>query len=468
MSQAMRTHDRASGDESGADARAHAVRSARGAALHYPDTSWIEGTLPSHEEPWPLPVEQRPDLVGERYDALREDVAAYCADRVWVWPRQTLYFFCDVHADADALFTSLVASGGIEKTGPGDGDFKLTAEGRAARFVIGGDCFDKGPSNLRLIRALHRLVQAGAQVEILAGNHDLRTMVGLAYVGRKEPRFAHLFVRMGKKTIPLFQEVWREYLRGKADPADYPDEAELRAMLIPDERWYHDFPGAVAGLVPEKKLRKELARIREKVSELQAKCDELGVELWQVYAAVKKCQELFLQPDGEFHWFFERMKLAVKHGSYLFIHAGLGDQTAQVLRDEGVEGLNAWFRRMIDEDVFELYFGPLGNAFRTKYRDIDYPLSADGVRDVRLAGVNAIVHGHKNILRGHRIVLRNGLLNFECDCSVDRNTRRIEGLEGAGGAVAVFRPDGRVVGISTDHPAGKVFDPAEFAPLSII
>jgi len=415
-----------------------------------------------------LADQKRPELAGERYDALREEVAAYCADRVWVWPRQRLYFFCDLHADADALFTSLVASGGIRKTGAGDAQFELTREGKGARFVVGGDCFDKGPSNLRLLRALKLLVDAGAQVEILAGNHDLRTMVGLAYVGRKEPRFAHLFVRMGKKTIPLFQEVWREYLGADTDPASYPDEQTLRELLIPNESWYSDFPGAVAGLVPEKKLRKELARIREKVSELQAKCDELGVELWQVYAAVKKCQELFLEPGGEFHWFFERMKLAARHGSYLFIHAGLGDQTAEVLRRDGVDGLNAWFRRMLEEDVFELYFGPLGNAFRTKYRDIDYPLTAHGVLDVRLSGVNAIVHGHKNILRGHRIIVRNGLLNFECDCSVDRNTRRIEGLEGAGGAVAVFRPDGRVAGISTDHPAAKVFDPAEFAPLSII
>ena len=436
--------------------------------VRYPGERWVEGNLPRIHEPWPLPDAGRTELEGERYDALRSDVARYCADRVWVWPRQTLYFFCDVHADTDALFTSLVASGGVRKTGEGDAEFELTEAGREAKFVVGGDCFDKGPSNLRLLRALKGLVDAGADVEILAGNHDLRTMVGLAYVGRKEPRFAHLFVRMGKKTIPLFQEVWREYCKGNVDPKDYPDEATLREMLIPDEGWYGDFPGAVAGLVPEKKLRKELARIREKVSELQAKCDELGVELWQVYAAVRKCQELFLEPDGEFHWFFERMKLAVQHGSYLFIHAGLGDQTADVLRRDGVDGLNRWFHRMLETDVFELYFGPLGNAFRTKYRDIDYPLSAQGVLDVRLAGVNAIVHGHKNILEGHRVVLRNGLLNFECDCSVDRNTRRIEGLEGAGGAVAVFRPDGRVHGISTDHGAIKVFDPAEFAPLSIV
>jgi len=52
------------------------------------------------------------------------------------------------------------------------------------------------------------------------------------------------------------------------------------------------------------------------------------------------------------------------------------------------------------------------------------------------------------------------LLNFECDASIDRNTRRKEGLKGQGAAVTIFLPDRVVLGISTDYPYIKIFEPA--------
>jgi amphi-Trp domain-containing protein len=56
------------------------------------------------------------------------------------------------------------------------------------------------------------------------------------------------------------------------------------------------------------------------------------------------------------------------------------------------------------------------------------------------------------------MVMRQGLLNFECDASVDRNTRKLLGLSGAGGAATVFRSNGVVEGISTDYPHIKRLD----------
>jgi hypothetical protein len=96
------------------------------------------------------------------------------------------------------------------------------------------------------------------------------------------------------------------------------------------------------------------------------------------------------------------------------------------------------------------------------------PLTERGASALRAAGVYAIVHGHKNILRGQRLVLREGVLNFECDASIDENTRMLEGLEGPGAAVTVFRPDARILAVSTDYPYVKVFDPADLCPSVII
>jgi hypothetical protein len=211
--------------------------------------------------------------------------------------------------------------------------------------------------------------------------------------------------------------------------------------------------------IPSIKIDKEITRIREKVEEFNQRIESYGLNPAMVFAAVEKFKELFFEPDGEFYWFFDKMELAHREGSYLFVHAGVDDSVAQLLLDRDVEELNRSFHRTLNEDPFALYHGRLGNVFRTKYRDFDQALSPLGTQALRDAGIHSIVHGHRNIHHGHRLVIRQGILNFECDASVDRNTRKIEGLEGLGGAVLAFRPDGEVLGISTDHPYIKSFTP---------
>ena len=238
-----------------------------------------------------------------------------------------------------------------------------------------------------------------------------------------------------------------------------PDE-EARRRLFPNDEWYGEFELSAGKLIPPLKLAKEVRRIREKSQELESTCRGLGFSLGELYAAVERARRMFLDPDGEFAWYFERMTLARREGSFLFVHAGVDDTVARVLSRQGVAALNAWYHRLFADDLFDLYHGPVGNAFRTKYRDIDYPLTERGLGDLHDAGIYAIVHGHRNILHGQRLTLRAGVLNFECDASVDRNTRTLEGLAGPGGAVVSFLPSGRVQAISTDYPFIKDFDSA--------
>lgn len=431
--------------------------------MHKPSVS-EPSALPTRVQPWPLPEqafeakpsESQPSLDVE--EASFEDVRRYALHKAWSWPERCILFFCDIHADTDAFLLSLVASGGVERTGPGDEDYRLTASGLQALFIIGGDCFDKGPENLRLLRCLQHLIEIGAEVNILAGNHDLRTYLGLHYAGRRETKLQHLFVRMGKKTMPLFREIWAAWQHEGGPTEPLLDDAEVRRRLFPSDSWYSDFRAEAAALIAPKKLLKEIQRIREKAAELEQTCHDLGMTLGSVYAALMRARELFLAPTGEFAWYFERMNLARQEGSFLFVHAGVDDSVARVLENGGVDALNAWYRRMFDADSFELYHGPLGNAFRTKYRDIDFPLTAEGVSKLHAAGIYAIVHGHENLLQGQRLSLRQGMLNFQCDASVDRNTRRLEGLPGPGGAAVTFDPAGRIRAISTDYPFIKDFD----------
>lgn len=420
---------------------------------------YARSRLPTIEEPWPRKRGFQIGPDNDQDDISHKLIADYCHNKMWTWNDRTVYFFCDIHADTDAFLLSLEASGGVVRTGPGDRDFELTEAGTAALFIIGGDCFDKGPHNLRLLEAIHQLYLKGADIELLAGNHDIRTYLGIYYAESNDPLLDHLFVRMGKKTVPLLKEIYELYLKAEQAQPELLDEASIRDLLYPSESWYESFPTVADKWVADIKMEKELRRIREKSQEFDERLIEVGLDLTKVYAAVQKFRELFFEPTGRYHWFFSKMKLVHREGSYLFAHAGIDDVVAEMLFEKGTDYVNQQFSEMIDSNPFEVYHGELGNVFRTKYREFDYKFTESGVDCLHRAGVYAIVHGHRNILQGQRLVIRKGMLNFECDASVDCNTRIVEGLYGPGAATVIFTPEGQVRGISTDYPYIKIFHP---------
>ncbi len=427
----------------------------------YKGLNWIKPELPSKAKIWPLGKYH--SSAKDRSSPIRveEQLNKNLREHPWIWPKYPIYFFSDLHADADAFIASLVASGGIKKTGSADHQIKLTRIGCKARFIIGGDCFDKGPSNLRLLRCLRLLIDCGAKVNILAGNHDIRVKLGVHSVNlSKGLSSGHFFLRMGSKAIPFLCEIEQEYLRDKHALAHVPNEQECRKRLYPPSKWYEQFPIMTRNVLPEKVIEKELRRLKEKEKVFEKNLNKAGLDFRYTYAAALKWQELFLHQKGEFFWYFKKMRLVLHKGSFLFVHAGIDDHVARLIRTQGVKLLNRQFKKNMNETLFEFYYGPLANAIRTKYRDLDMPITRHGVKMLRAKGIHAIVHGHKNMRFGQRIMLRKGLVNFECDASVDRHTRKKEriGIE-HGAAVTIFQPQGRVLAISTDYPFIKVFQP---------
>ncbi len=431
----------------------------------YKGESWINAQLPKHGQGWMLGKQN--SLMKDTYHhaGYAQEMRKTIGPEPWKWPKQPLYFISDMHADADAFIVSLMASGGVKKTGPRDKDFKLTREGRKARFLLGGDCFDKGPSTMRLLRLVHKLISRGADVHVLAGNHDIRMMLGIRSIGMEpDPRIDHFFVRMGSKMVPFLAEIRDHYLQGKSALRDIPGTRACKRLLYPPEKWFKEFPKLATWVMPESTIERELVRMRKKLKGFEDDCEQAGLSTRMVYAAALKWQELFLRPKGEFAWFYKRMKLGCREGSFLFVHAGVDDRTAELISERGVQHLNRKFHRQLSRDPFDFYYGPVANVTRTKYRDVDMPLTRRGVKLLRnKSGVRAIVHGHRNLLHGQRVMLRKGMLNFECDTTLDCNTRRKEGLEGLGGAVTIFRPEGLVMGVSTDYPYIKIFQPASLS-----
>jgi len=387
-----------------------------------------DACLPAKSQSW-IKGGPKAIRVEASHRSLKKEIQNVRDQGPWKWPKRRVFFFSDLHADADAFIASLIASGGVKKTGTEDDALKLTKAGRKALFIIGGDCFDKGPSNLRLLRVLGILHERGARMKILAGNHDVRMLLGtLSMSTKKDPRNEHFFVRMGPKMVPFLKEVWEQYLKDGDQLRGVPNSRDCRRILYPSKNWPNRFPFYATWVMPDAAVKREMKRMKRKMVQFERDCEKAGISIRIAYAAAMKWRRLFLHRNGEFAWFFRDMALVHRQGSFLFLHAGLDDRIARIIQDKGLKVLNKMFRYQLFGNPFEFYYGPLANMVRTKYRPIDMPL------------------------------LRHGIVNFECDTTMDRNTRKKEGLPGHGVAVTIIEPDGQVIGISRDYPSRKVFE----------
>ena len=412
--------------------------------------------LPKAKEEWQLNSHHSGShKVSGRHVKKRLQEAVRC--RPWKWPKRPVFFISDPHADAEAFLASVLSTGAIDSPEAHD-RIKLNKVGKKAHFVIGGDCLDKGPSNLRLLESIKALYDAGAKVTLIAGNHDIRLLMGLVSLrGKKDVLTEHLFVRMGNKVVPLLAEVFERYVKMAKPPKKLPSIDECRRKLYPRNDWFARFPMAVANRMPEEAVIRELERMGKKIKTFEAACLDHGMTLQDVYRTAQVCQQLFLKPKGKYGWFFKRMVLAEKMGSFVFLHAGLDDSVATLIEKKGVKALNRLYRRQLKSDLFQFYFGTVANVMRTKYRPVDLPLSSRGVTRVHRSGIHAVVHGHLNRKYGQRMLLKQGLLHIEGDITLDRNSRKKEGLSGLGAGHIRICPTEQVIGISNDYPRTKIF-----------
>jgi hypothetical protein len=423
--------------------------------------------LPDQAELWHVGAHHSGHKYHQSNDEFIVQLEKAQSHRQWQWPQKQIFFIADPHADPDAFLASLVATGGIKLSGPTKLDFKLTKTGREAIFIIGGDCLDKGPANLGLLDVIKVLMDSDANVKLLAGNHDMRLYMGIHAIGLdRHPATEHMFVRMGDKVLPLFKEVYNRYLMGKKLPSSIPDEAECKALLFPSEDWFEQFSAHAQqqGLMTQAGIERELRKMRRKYNHFEHACAHAGFSMREVYAIAMKCRKLFLKRRGKYYWFFHEMQLAFRRGSFLFIHAGLDDAICGAISEHGVQRLNKRFRQQIKHDLFSFYYGSIANTMRTKYRVSDLPLSSAGVEEINKSGIHAVVQGHINRRQGQRLVFKHGLLHIESDVTLDRFSRRKEGLSGYGIGVTVIDPKKRVIGISSDYEYAKVFNPDFYRP----
>ncbi|WP_321276986.1 metallophosphoesterase [Thiomicrorhabdus indica] len=376
-------------------------------------------------------------------------------------PNKKAYFFCDLHADANAFLRSLKLSQLIH-TQSNLQNITLTENAKTSQIIIGGDCFDKGPSNLELFQLLARLRETGIDLVLLAGNHDIRVLAGMiALEHTDDMRQVHFIVRMGRKTVAFFKEVF-DYYQLNLHPCPVTNVQAIE-KLTPPQQWFDSFAEFSKNTLNEKQLAKEFKQIRKKQRDIFDACFELGMEPKHLYQAIKFAQQLFIEPAGEFAWFFQELKLLHRSGNYLFCHAGLDDEIAELfseLRDPCDELNNVFQQTLMAGKIFEIYYSSYGNVVRTKYRDKNFAFTRKGAKALKEQGIYAIVNGHRSHTDGQKLYLREGILNFECDTELNQNCRAKRGLNTFGESVTIFSLDGSVNALCNDLPAPKQFRPS--------
>lgn len=369
----------------------------------------------------------------------------------WQAPKQDTAFFCDIHADAPAFLRSLERAGLIYPHTQAD-NLCFTPYGQSTRIVIGGDCFDKGPSTLALLRLINKILKLKPDTVLLAGNHDVRFLAGLLALKKPQaPLEGHFFGRMGKKAISLLAEIYQEN-------GEHPNP-QFQASFV-DAQWSKAFKTRAKKHLDKKLIKKEILDLHTK----QQKMNQAWLKKFnhrdQLDHAVSWAVELFLTPEGEFYNFFRQLKLLHTEGCFLFSHAGIDDCLANLIHQGKIDQINLSFQQKLRQSaLFDIYYGALGNAFRTKYRAYDWPFTPKGAQQLRAKGIFALVNGHRHHLNGQQLLVKNGLLNFECDTQLNCHCRAKESMQTEGWSATIFHRDGSVSAISSDHTQLKVFQP---------
>lgn len=409
--------------------------------LRLPEQSWFDG--------------QRDSLGKElcNHKAFTDAIGLLSKQDRNIWPTDRTFFISDVHADEQAFVRSLLSTQAVILTA--NNKLALNESGLHAHFVIGGDSLFKGPSNLKLLNVLREFANTGARLTLLAGNHDINLLLALkSFQLPTDSMTEHFFIRVLDKLMPLFVEIDQQYPHQLAQAPSI-SASQCREKLLPGDTWQYEFRQLAANVLDGHLVEKEINKVSRKMKELDTLLASHNMTMTRLYSIVELTCKLFLEPYGEFAWFYRNMQLAHRDGAFLFVHAGLDDQIAAQLCDEGIDRLNEEFRDQINARLFDFYYGALINSLTTRYRAKDRPLTNNGVKQVNQAGIYAIVHGHRHKKAGQRIKLRSGLLHFESDITMDKNSRKGHALNGLGGGVTVVCPEHKVLGISSDFPYTK-------------
>lgn len=345
----------------------------------------------------------------------------------WHFPKRPVFFTTDIHGDVKALNRSLhhgrIGYGIVDEEAP-----ELSHYGSSGTFIIGGDLIDKGPSSVKVLKAVNDLCIKN-NVRVLMGNHDLRTIVGLEGLYSNNPLAKHSLVRLGSRLVELSIDVsgnlpYKVYQNGyRRASSDY------ESVFTIDEKWERDFRDSVRGAL-KSRVEKEIRKTRKKAHELRGAMLQQQMSYILLWKLLDQLYNFMYSLE-----FVKNIEVLYRAGSFLFVHAGLNDTAASYIAKHGVEGLNQYARRSLKTHPFHTYNGWIGDLTRTKnvgYKPSNYfSLTDKGTSLLHSIGIHGFLRGHQSNIKGPTVSAtphKEPLLEIGCDCCMNMNSRREEGV----------------------------------------
>lgn len=158
------------------------------------------------------------------------------------------------------------------------------------------------------------------------------------------------------------------------------------------------------------------------------------VELNQRYEKVGKPIDKLrsLLYEGEYAPIFstENTKAADYTNNTLYFHAGLGDYWMEILKDEGIEGLNAAFRALLTrESIHELLRNSKNQGSKSdicwQHKDAFLDFCEHQQDNLLEMGITNIVRGHDPHRTIDVIRLKNGLTITNLDVDISNTSKRM-------------------------------------------
>ncbi|TVQ72628.1 MAG: metallophosphoesterase, partial [Oceanospirillales bacterium] len=284
--------------------------------LNYLGQEWIDAHLPTTFCNW-LEQKQYGWVVDGQVDqSLVEELTNLANPDTWQWPDHLVVFVTDLHADAEAFSASLVASGLFERHGEQPNQISIAADTPVFEIIIGGDCLDKGPANLPLLRLIRQLLDQQIPITLLSGNHDLRLQLAVNTLKAPDCTLnGHFLIRLGSKVMPLCVELLNEYPLTPDEQSRLPSEAECLARLLPSDDWHLRFQQEATSHLTASQIHTELSRLESRKQRFFRAAEKAQLSMQQIFAALERWRQLFLEPNGEFHWFVRDQQLGCRRGS---------------------------------------------------------------------------------------------------------------------------------------------------------
>lgn len=305
----------------------------------------------------------------------------------------------DIHADPDALHSSLICRGLVDKNG-------LWA-GRDTVLQFSGDYIDKGPSNIHTLAYLNRLAKSaaekGARIDFLVGNHEAMMLRCLLTPSPKINVYTKSWLKNGGTAMIL------EYAAHTHPSAAFVERLELLGQSENKVQVTANFAILTA----------------HHATELARHLDIIAREM--------------LAPRGSFYEFFSQLKPFSQVDDILYVHAGINLEWAEKLANQGVDGLNQEWQTAIEsakKGDFKLFdnFSKPGFSRSNNAGEVGGPLWADFkdeletlldhdvakiAKYLKSIGINAIVVGHRCLESGQAEMAanfaRHGIKLIACD-----------------------------------------------------